>query len=74
MTYGQKNLFIFAMEYEFIKVYYVLVKNANFDEEKVKPGHRRKRHRIKTVEIENFEIAKSCLGSLRVQRYIVSMS
>ena len=31
-------------------------------------------YKIKNFKIENFEIAKSFLGSLRVQRYIVFMS
>ena len=31
-------------------------------------------YQIKNFKIENFEMAKSFLGSLRVQRYIVFMS
>ena len=31
-------------------------------------------YQIKNFKIENFEIAKSFLGSLQVQRYIVFMS
>ena len=35
---------------------------------------RSKIYKIKNFKIENFEIAKSFHGSLRVQRYIVFMS
>ena len=40
-----------------------------------RPLNKRSRiYKIKNFKIENFEMAKSFLGSLRVQRYIVFMS